>query len=231
MIVAEQTGSGPAEARSRAAAGTNPSRRRKSTRGFWVRQLHTWHWISSAIALVGLLLFTVTGFTLNHAADIAADPVVADGTAALSPDARALLAESEGDEDARPLAKPLADELASLTGLSLRNASPEWSADELYLALPRPGGDAWIAVSRSDGAVTWERTDRGWISYLNDLHKGRDTGPVWRWFIDVFAFGSIVFIGTGFILMWLHSRNRPATWPVTGIGLIVPVLLALFFIH
>ena len=31
-----------------------------------------WHWISAAVSLVGMLLFAVTGITLNHAAVIPA---------------------------------------------------------------------------------------------------------------------------------------------------------------
>ncbi|PEQ14347.1 hypothetical protein B2G71_01745 [Novosphingobium sp. PC22D] len=211
-------------------------RKKRRTRGFWVRQLHSWHWISSAIAMVGLLLFTVTGFTLNHAADISAEPVVRDGTATLSATSLAALNAPAGetgtqDEAARPIPDDVRAELSETTGLSVRADDAEWDDAEVYLALPRPGGDAWLAIDRADGAITWETTDRGWIAYLNDLHKGRDTGAVWRWFIDIFALGSLVFIGTGFVLMYLHSRNRPATWPVTGLGLLVPVLLALLFIH
>ena len=88
-----------------------------------------------------------------------------------------------------------------------------------------------VAIDRQSGEMTWEVTDRGWIAYLNDLHKGRDTGDVWRLFIDVFVLASLVFIGTGFVLLWLHVRNRPATWPLTGLGFLIPFLLALFFIH
>ncbi len=43
-------------------------------------------------------------------------------------------------------------------------------------ALPRPGGDAWLSVERDSGAISYEITDRGWIAYLNDLHKGRKPG-------------------------------------------------------
>ena len=42
-------------------------------RGFWLRTLHQWHWISSAICLLGMLLFTITGITLNHASRIEAE--------------------------------------------------------------------------------------------------------------------------------------------------------------
>ncbi|WP_032969164.1 PepSY-associated TM helix domain-containing protein, partial [Stenotrophomonas maltophilia] len=48
----------------------------QQSRGFWLRTLHQWHWISSAVCLIGMLLFAVTGLTLNHAAKIEAKPEV-----------------------------------------------------------------------------------------------------------------------------------------------------------
>ena len=45
-------------------------------RAVWLRQLHQWHWISSALCLMAMLLFAVTGFTLNHASQIEARQVV-----------------------------------------------------------------------------------------------------------------------------------------------------------
>ena len=45
-------------------------------RAFWLKHLHQWHWISSAICLIGMLMFAITGFTLNHAAQIEARPSV-----------------------------------------------------------------------------------------------------------------------------------------------------------
>jgi len=63
----------------------------------------------------------------------------------------------------------------------------EWSVDEVYLPLPKAGGDAWVRIGLEDGAAEFENTDRGWISWLNDVHKGRNTGAAWNWFIDLFA--------------------------------------------
>ena len=34
-------------------------------RAFWMAQLHQWHWVSSALRLIGLLAFALTGFTRN----------------------------------------------------------------------------------------------------------------------------------------------------------------------
>ena len=95
----------------------------------------------------------------------------------------------------------------------------EWSADEVYLSLPRPGGDAWLSIDRASGAVEYERTDRGWIAYLNDLHKGRNTGAAWRWFIDIFALACLVFCITGlFLLQTACAPARASTWPLVGAG-------------
>src|SRR5690606_39930062 len=43
------------------------------------------HWTSSAVSLVGLLLFAITGLTLNHAADIEGQPIIAERSAQLPP--------------------------------------------------------------------------------------------------------------------------------------------------
>lgn len=42
----------------------------------WLGTLRQWHWISSALCLVGMLLFSVTGITLNHAGQIESKPQV-----------------------------------------------------------------------------------------------------------------------------------------------------------
>lgn len=54
------------------------------TVAFWKRQARTWHWMSGAICLVGMLLFAVTGITLNHAHEIEAAPKVEEREFVLS---------------------------------------------------------------------------------------------------------------------------------------------------
>ena len=53
----------------------------------------------------------------------------------------------------------------------------------------------------------------------------------WFWFIDVFAVACIVFTVTGLLLLQLHARHRPSTWPLVATSLLVPLILALFLIH
>ncbi|PKQ00429.1 MAG: hypothetical protein CVT74_03960 [Alphaproteobacteria bacterium HGW-Alphaproteobacteria-13] len=203
---------------------------KKSRKSFWLKQLHTWHWMSSAISLIGLLLFAITGFTLNHAADIEGTPVVTEKSAQMPPALLGQLtaAPPSGGKGAlpRPVAAWVEDQFPVRA-----SGEAEWSEDEIYLAAPRPGGDAWVAIDLATGAVTNEVTNRGWISYLNDLHKGRNSGAAWSLFLDIFAGACLVFAITGLFLLQLHSAKRKSTWPLVGAGLAIPAAIAVIFIH
>ena len=199
-------------------------------RGFWLRQLHQWHWISSALCLVGMLLFTVTGITLNHAARIEAAPRVDNRSTELPEALLAQLAQAP-EQGQAPLPAEVARWLGSELSHPLGRRPAEWSPEEAYVSMPSPGADAWLSIDRETGAVEFERTARGAVSYLNDLHKGRNAGPARGWFIDVFAIATLVFCITGLFLLYLHARQRRMTWPLVGLGLVIPALIALVFIH
>ena len=206
-------------------------------RAYWLKKLLEWHWISSAICLIGMLLFAVTGFTLNHAGQIESKPKVESRDAQLPPDLLEKLqqAQKQGVEAADKNAVGLPAEvdgwLAQQIKVSAKGFAVEWSEDEAYVAMPRPGGDAWLRVDLKEGSVEYEKTDRGWISYLNDLHKGRNTGGAWSLFIDVFAIGCLVFCITGLLILKMHAQRRPMTWPMVGLGLVLPALLVLLLVH
>lgn len=212
-----------------ASATTKPGKR--SAKAFWAKQLHQWHWISSAICLIAMILFSVTGITLNHAADISAKP---ETVSLKKPVPAALLQQlAATPADARStLPLLLRDWLREAFKLRMSSAQAvEWRDGEIYLSLPRPGGDAWVNVNLEDAEAEYQLTDRGWISTLNDLHKGRNTGAVWSWFIDIFAVATLLFCITGLLLLQLHSKRRPSTWPIVIGGFFVPLLLAIFFLH
>jgi len=203
---------------------------RRLRRAFWLRQLHTWHWMSSALCLIGLLLFTITGITLNHAAEIEAAPVTTERQAMLPAGLLSSIAPDDGADASKPLPPAIAKWLSDELGVSA-GADAEWSGDEIYLALPKPGGDGWVSIDRTSGEVIHEDTTRGVISYLNDLHKGRNSGTAWKWFIDIFAGACLVFTITGLFLLQLHSAKRRSTWPIVGLGLLIPAAVAIIFIH
>lgn len=196
--------------------------------GFWRNQLRQWHWISSAVSLVGLLLFSVTGFTLNHAAQIEAQPKVTKIERQVPQTTLAGLASVTANT---PLTPVQAMAIRGATGVDVRGATVDADEDGIYLSLSAPGVDSTLEISRIDGRASYERIDRGLIAVLNDLHKGRHSGPVWALFIDLIAIACVVFSVTGFGLLWLYARGRPITWPLVTLGLVLPFILFLLFVH
>lgn len=193
------------------------------------RTTHLWHWISAAVCFAALTLFTVTGITLNHASAIGAEPVVASGSAQLPDHLRAQLRKQTDavEQDAALFI----DWAEGAFDLSLRGATAEWSPEELYLSAPGPGRDAWVSIDVASGAAKSEATDRGWVAYFNDLHKGRNTGIAWTIFIDVIAIAVLFFSITGLVLLWIQASQRTSTWPLVGGGVAIVVALMVFFAH
>lgn len=206
----------------------NADAARAASRSWWLKTLHRWHWISAAVSLAGLLVFAVTGITLNHAAQIGASAEVSTVTGTLPP---AILEQLATEPVDAALPGPVAAWLADTHGVRAGGRDGEWDDLEVYVSLPRPGGDAWLAIDRGTGDFEYERTSRGAIAWLNDLHKGRNTGAAWRWFIDLLAVACVLFAVTGLWLLWLHARQRTSTWPLVASGLVLPVLLILLFMH
>ena len=194
----------------------------------WLGTLRQWHWISSALCLAGMLLFAVTGITLNHASQISAKAHIVTLDSALP---KPLLAELQLAATQQHIPPSTQQWIEQQLQRSINPSLVEWSADELYLALPRPGGDGWFSLDLDTGDFLYESTDRGWIAYLNDLHKGRNTGEAWSWFIDIFAGICVVFSFTGLWLLTRQTKMRPSTWPVTLAGVVIPLLIMLLFIH
>jgi uncharacterized protein len=199
-------------------------------RAFWLKHLHQWHWVSASICLISMLLFALTGITLNHASQIPAKPTVTTHEAKLPAPLLARL-RNESDADKAPLPAIVSDWIDEQMSLETAGRTAEWAEDEVYVSMPRPGGDAWMTIARDSGEIRYERTTRGAISFLNDLHKGRNSGPMWGWFIDVFAVACVLFAGTGLFLLKMHSSRRPGTWPYVALGAVIPLVVIILFVH
>lgn len=199
-------------------------------RGRYLASLLKIHWISSAICLLGMLLFSMTGITLNHASQIEARPQIVRSHAEL-PAMLLTGLKQQAAQDKPQVPGAAYVWLREQFRVDLTKVTAEWSAEEIYFPLPRPGGDAWLRIDLDGGEVEYELTDRGWISWLNDLHKGRHTGAAWSLFIDLFAVGCVLFSLTGLLILKIHAVQRHSTWPLVGLGVVIPVLLALLFIH
>lgn len=194
----------------------------------WKKQLHTWHWISSAVALICMILFAITGITLNHASALEAKPEIVNIQLTL-PDYlhKDLISQAHTQILPEQLKKWLKQQ--DIDDEDLLSGDGEWSEYDVYLQKPYPGGDMWLSIDFESGELEFNDTDRGLIAWLNDLHKGRNTHPVWIWFLDLFSVATLVFCITGLLLLQIHSKRRPSTWYITAAGIVVPGLLILFY--
>lgn len=210
-----------------------PPRSNRAQRAWWTKQFYVWHWVSSAICLASMLLFAITGITLNHAGSITAEPQISETIATLPAELLAQIVPDENEtgdfKDALP--RDLRHWLDHELDIHVGGRNAEWSPVDIYVDLPRPGGDGWMSIDRESGELIHETTKRGFIAYLNDLHKGRDTGDEWILFMDVFSVASVIFCLTGLALLVVHAKRRPSTWPVVIAGIVLPIAVILIFVH
>ena len=193
--------------------------------------MRSWHWMSGAICLIGMVLFAATGITLNHAHQIKAQPTVTEKSLILSEGLRVQIGEDVTLTGTDPLPADVRAVIRKKLGIELEGRVVEWTDIDAYVGLPRPGGDAWLSIDRETGEVYFEKTHRGAVAYLNDLHKGRNTGAAWSWFLDVFSAATIIFCLSGLWLLQISAGRRKSTWPITVAGFAAPLIILLLLVH
>lgn len=186
-----------------------------------------WHWISSAIGLTGLLFFAVTGVTLNHSGQLESPADTQNAEWQLpAPLLEQLKAQPE-DADTLPIeVQHWLGQILDLPVQVLEQAT-DYSL-ELELS---PRTQMSIQIDLETGQVFSETTTQGWVSFFNDLHTNRHGSLAWSWFIDFFAASCIIFSLSGLLLLKRQASGRTTTWPLVGLGLVIPVVLTVFFLH
>lgn len=186
-----------------------------------------WHWMSAAASLVILLLFAVTGITLNHAERIGTEPRITT----LEIQVPQLYMDTLASADGGALPAGFREWFADQQGIQLPDKAAEWSDWDVTLPLDRPGTDAWLSIDLETGELVYERVNRGWVAFFNDLHTGHQTGVLWTLLTDLFAATVVVFTVTGLLLLYRQRQQRPSTWPLVGLGVLLPILALLFSMH
>ncbi|EDY82854.1 PepSY-associated TM helix family [Verrucomicrobiia bacterium DG1235] len=214
-------------------APPRPKGKSKSRKAYWTKQFYIWHWVSSAICLVAMILFAITGITLNHAGQIKATPSISENTVELPPGLLEQIRYQDGEtlDQKKALPRELRLWIDQELDVAVGGRAYEWSDVDIYLDLPRPGGDAWMSIDRETGEIVYEKTTRGFIAYLNDLHKGRNTGAAWVLYMDIFSVACVIFCLTGLALLWVHAKRRPSTWPIVAAGFLIPFIVIAIFVH
>lgn len=199
--------------------------RQKAARRFFstCRLLHVY--VSTALFSL-LVFFSLTGLTLNHAQFFTGD--ASEDVAQFS------LPEelSDGLRNQRPA--PV-DELQTyvelITGLNdLRSMDVDLEAGEIGFDYPLPAGFAFVSVDIEAGEMLLESGKGTWVALLNDLHKGRHSGAIWSWIIDLSAVLITVFSFTGLMILLQQQKRRSMGLVLTVFGTLTPFLVYLLWV-
>jgi hypothetical protein len=168
----------------------------------------TVHIYLTMLGLFVMLLFSVTGLTINH--EIALGAATARPTQRESEVAAQLVAARDHSR--------IVENLRETFGI--RGAMTNFSEfdDELAIAFKSPG-EVWdITIAKPSGKVTARSERYSFVAILNNLHRGRYTGPAWGWIIDFSAGLIVLACVTGFILWLALPRRRQwgIAWLVLG---------------
>lgn len=185
----------------------------------------TVHWISSALGLASLFFFSVTGITLNHLEWFSGGSSVHSTQVEMSSQWQQQFQQAGDVEQLEILAKELDRRWGLGVPRNIDRDEFEWVMD-----YQRPGGLSTVVLLLDSGSLSLEQVDDGVVAIINDLHKGRHSGPVWSWLIDLVGIVCILFALTGLLLLYVHAGKRRSTWPLVGLGTALPFLLYWFFV-
>lgn len=99
---------------------------------------------------------------------------------------------------------------------------------EISLDYKGPGYSSTVFIDMLEQQASIETTHYGLIAVLNDLHKGRNSGEVWRWFIDISAMLMVLFVLTGVCLLVPKKKTFKTALKWTVFGSVASLLIYLF---
>jgi hypothetical protein len=185
-----------------------------------VAKLARWlHVYGSMASLALVLFFSITGVTLNHQEWFDGQIVSAQRHGTMNPAWLRAVDKLQVVEHLRAEA-------------GLRGAVSEFRIDDAQceVVFKGPGYSASAVIDRATGRFDVDETRLGVAAIVNDLHKGRDSGPVWRAVIDISA-AVLVFVSlTGLVLLYFLHKHRLAGVILLGAGALASYLVYLAWV-
>ena len=166
----------------------------------WARWLHTY---LSMFSFLVILFFAVTGLTLNHADWFTTGHQ------------RTTRQRGTMDRNWLRLPDPKAVDKTKIVAdlervLGIRAGLSDFQVDDVQceVSFKGPGYEADAIIDRDSGRYDLTVSRFGLVAVLNDLHKGRDTGPRWSRLIDFSAIFMTLVSLTGLTLIFYLTKRR-----------------------
>jgi hypothetical protein len=195
----------------------------------WARRLHIY--ISMALLLV-TLFFALTGITLNRPELFErSEPIIQQHTLAI-PNEQLFANEGSFQPNRAALLSFLTQETdlrgtPSALDVYTEVEDGELLIGELSLDFKGPGYNATVFVDMTTGEAEVESTNYGTVALLNDLHKGRNSGEVWKWFIDITALLMVFFVLTGVCLLLPKKKTLRTSMKWMSFGTVLSLIIYL----
>jgi len=180
------------------------------------------HWgllIHIYVSMAGftlVLLFAITGLTLNHQDLGLSNPDITTKTISLP-------AELLESPDQAAVSSYLQETLG------VRSPVTDYREDEseIQVIFAAPGKRTLVTINRSERTGEVEAENRGILGRLDDLHKGFDAGTAWYWIIDFSAILLTVSSLTGMVTLFSLRTRRKSGFIVGAIGVVTVVAVYL----
>ncbi|EAW28222.1 hypothetical protein ATW7_15879 [Alteromonadales bacterium TW-7] len=190
------------------------------------RALHIY--ISTALFFL-LILFCVSGIVLNHVDWIKNDKSNGQVTATIPAE---LVTKANAQLNTLPSLYPEIEAYLATQYSLTKVKSIEWEKEDALVMLdyPLPAGFAYAELDFTTGELNLDYQTGGFLSLIGDLHKGRYTGEVWSWVIDISAVLMIIFAITGMIILFQNKKKRLAGIWITVLGIATPLVIYLCWV-
>jgi uncharacterized protein len=199
---------------------------RGSLKGEIYRQSRLWHGYLSAFAFLALIFFAVTGLLLNHPEWVPAkeDPKPLEATATVSP------ADLKAAQASADPAKTLAEALRKQVKLRGAYQSGEVMDGEAQIRLEGPTGSSDIFIDLATGKAEITVAKAGFVTTINELHRGKNAGAAWKAVIDASAILVLALSVIGYVLFFSLRFRLRTSLILTGASLAVLVGIIWLFV-
>ncbi|HEX8464207.1 MAG TPA: PepSY-associated TM helix domain-containing protein [Abditibacterium sp.] len=173
----------------------------------WLRWAHIY---ISMFSLLSVLFFSITGITLNH-------PEWAFTSAETKRETKGQLPANwkKGSEADWFV---IAEHLRSKNGVRGAVSEKELDESEGSITFKAPGYSADCFFDPQTGSYELTTTAQGFTGVMNDFHRGRDAGSVWKWLIDISGVLLVFISVTGLGLLYYLKKVRVAAFLAMGVG-------------
>ena len=177
------------------------------------------HIYTSMAGFTLVLLFAVSGLTLNHQDFGWGDPKIRTSTVDMP---KALLA--------MPDKTAIGNQLKGVLGIRSQVTDYHEDPDQIQVTFAVPGKRTVVIIHREDGKSDVESETRGILGKIDDLHKGFDSGSTWYWIIDISAVILIVSSLTGMITLLALRARRRSGFIVGSLGVALVFVIYLIWV-